>query len=262
MIFAPQIAGLGDTQRKALCDYVRDGGTLYFSGAEEPALLKELIGGALMGFTNTPHTYLAPLPEYEAFMSGFNEKYPMTFKVRLPLVKLAGANVTVAARLCLPYSKADDPKAFASIHSNPPGDLTDDPTLVFADYGKGRVIWCAAPLELDRRRQYTDMMRRILEMGVPESEWSLTCDARRQVEIFGFEKEDGYLVNFVDLLFDDERVSTRPFTVKVKLPQGRAVASVHLLPGGKEIDFSVSENVLFFKTPETELFAMIEIILK
>ncbi|MBQ8431705.1 MAG: alpha-L-fucosidase [Clostridia bacterium] len=259
MIFAPMIAGLGDAQRAALCSYVKEGGTLYFSGAEEPALLRELIGGELMGYTDTIHTYLAPLPAYEDFMSGFNEKYPMTFKVMLPLVKLTGAATTVAARLCLPYSKADDPKAFSSIHSNPPGELTNHPTLVFANYGKGKVIWCAAPVELDRRKQYTDMMRRILELGAPEKEWSLTCDARRQVELLGFETENGYYVNFVDLLFDDERVTTRPFTVKLRIPAGREVASVNLLPTGAPLDFSVRDGELTFRTPETELIAMFEI---
>ena len=262
MIFAPQIAGLGEKQRSDLCDYVRAGGTLWFSGAEEPLLLKELLGGERKGYTDTPNTYLAPKPEYEAFMSNFNEKYPMPFKARLPIVELSGRDADVAARICLPYSKADDPRAFSSIHSNPPGELTDAPALVFANYGKGRVIWCAAPVEIDRRRQYTDMMRRVLEMGHLEKNWRLTCDARRQVELFGYETEQGYLVNFVDLLFDDEHIPVAPFTVKLKLPKGRAASAVRLLPNGAALDFAVTDGELIFKTPETELFAMFEILLE
>ena len=262
MIFAPLIAGLGDAQRKDLCEYVKNGGTLYFSGAEEPDLLKELFGGDLVGYTETANTYLAPLPQFEELMSGFNEKYPMPFNSRLPMVKIANEKATVAARIALPYSKADDPRAFSSIHSNPPGELTEYPGLVLADYGKGRVIWCAAPLVYDRRLQYTDLVGKILEMGHPKTNWSLTCDASRGVELLGYETEKGYLINFVDLRFDDERVSTSPFTIKVKLPKGRELASVKLLPTGEDLDFSVADGYLTFKTPETQLFAMFEITVK
>jgi hypothetical protein len=262
MILAPQIAGLDEEQRNALCKYVRAGGVLYFSGAEEPALLCELLGADLQGYTDTANTYLAPKPEYEALMSNFNEKYPMPFLSRLPLVKIANKNATVAAKITLPYSKADDPKAFASIHSNPPGELTDDPGLVFADYGAGRVIWCAAPISYDRRSQYTELVRKIVEMGHPQKDWRLTCDARRQVELFGYETEQGYLVNFVDLLFDDERVPTQPFTVRIKLPHGKEASSVRLLPSETELDFSVSNGVLTFQTPKTELCAFFAIDLK
>lgn len=262
MIFAPQIAGLNDEGRAALCDYVRDGGTLYFSGAEEPALLRELIGGEYVGDTDTPHTYLAPLPEFEELVVPFNQKYPMTFKCRMPLVALKGSGATVAATLCLPYSKADDPKAFSSIHSNPPGEGTSYPTLVLAEYGKGRVIWSAAPVELDRRLQYVGLMERILEMGAPKDTRTLTCDARRQVELLGFVREKGYYVNAVDLLFDDERVSTRPFTVRLRLKEGEAVESVRLLPTGKPLDFSVRDGVLTFEVSEFELLAMLEVNLK
>jgi hypothetical protein len=262
MIFAPQIAGLNGEARKTLCDYVRNGGTLYFSGSEEPALLRELLGGELKGDTDTVNTYLAPLPEYEDLMSGFNEKYPMPFNSRLPMVKIANEKATVAAKITLPYSKAEDPSAFSSIHSNPPGELTDDPGLVFADYGAGRVIWCAAPISYDRRLQYTELVRKIVEMGCPVAEWTMTFDARRQVELFGYETEQGYLVNFVDLLFDDERVPTESFSVKVRIPREKEVAAVRRLPNGETIDFSLSNGVLTFKTPKTELFAMLAIDLR
>ncbi len=261
MIFAPGIAGLGEKQRAALCHYVREGGTLYFSGAEEPALLRELIGGVHVGDTDTSHTYLAPLPAYEELMSGFNEKYPMTCKCKLPLVKLSEKEVTLAARLCLPYSKADDPRAFSSIHSNPPGELTEYPTLVLADYGKGKVIWCAAPVEIDHRRQYIDLIYRILEIGAPASAWSLTCNARRQVELFGYETERGYSVCFADLQYDDEEIPTKAFTIQMRIKEGREVAGVNLLPEGKPIDYAVQDGVLTFQTPKTKLFAMLEVIL-
>ena len=222
--------------------------------------MQKLLGGTYVGDTETVHTYLAPLPEYEAFLSGFTQKYPMTFKLRLPLIELKESGATVAATLCLPYSKADDPKAFSSIHSNPPGKLTQYPTLVLAEYGKGKVIWSAAPLELDRRRQYVDVMERILMMGAPQREWSLTCDARRQVELLGYRREKGYYVCAVDLLFDDERISTRSFTVRLRLKENERIRSVRLLPTMEKIAFSLTDGVLTFPVPEFELISMIEVI--
>ena len=174
----------------------------------------------------------------------------------------AREGLTVAARIALPYAKADDPAAFASIHSNPPGVLTDYAGLVFANYGKGRVIYSAAPTEADQRMQYRDMMRRILEMGVPASEWSFCANARRQVELFGYETEKGYSIAFVDLLFDDERIPTEPFTITLRLQEGEAVESVKLLPSGEALPFEVQNGILSFQTPKTELFAMLEVALK
>ena len=76
-----------------------------------------------------------------------------------------------------------------------------------------------------------------------------------------YETEKGYSISFVDLLFDDERVTTSPFTIRVKIPGGKQVESVRLLPEGQELLFDVTDGVLTFKTPETELFGMIEVTL-
>ena len=259
MIFAPQIAGLPSEGLEALCNYVRRGGTLYFSGGEEPALLQELLGAQLLGYTDTVHTYLAPKPEFEELMSGFNEVYPMTFKLKLPMVSVTSPKVTVAARLCLPYSKEDDLTAFASIHSNPPGRLTEYPTLMIAEYGEGKVIWCAAPVELDRRRQYTEMMERILELGVPKSTRRLTCNARRQVELLGFSIPEGYFISLVDLRYDDERLSLSPFTVALRIPEGKTVTSVTAVPNGEPVAYTLQDGVALLQIPELQLYAKLRV---
>ena len=97
-------------------------------------------------------------------------------------------------------------------------------------------------------------------MGAPQREWSLTCDARRRVELLGYRREKGYYVCAVDLLFDDERISTRSFMVRLRLKENERIRSVRLLPTMEKIAFSLTDGVLTFSVPEFELISMIEVI--
>ena len=51
---------------------------------------------------------------------------------------------------------------FASIHSNPPGIKTEIPALLYKEFGKGKVIWSALPIEAIEHYDY----RRIFHESV------------------------------------------------------------------------------------------------
>ena len=184
MVFAPAIAGLEQRDKDKLTEYVREGGVLYFSGFEEPELLMELVGIEICGYTDHAHTYYAPTKEYEAlFDRNFDYKYPLALSWRMPFTKL-NKKAQVMAKLSLPYGDPSNPLMYSSIHSNPPAEPTEHPMLLSCEYGKGKVIWSAAPIEKDDRLPYVNLIMRILREYLPKEVQSIASDAPKQVEIF------------------------------------------------------------------------------
>ena len=82
-------------------------------------------------------------------------------------------DTVVLGTLKTPYTDPGDRRTFASIHSNPPGILTDYPSIMERSFGKGKVIWLAIPFEYYAGRQHRDL-------EVHHGEWSFTsaCDAQ------------------------------------------------------------------------------------
>ena len=105
-------------------------------------------------------------------------------------------------------------------------------------------------------------MREILRTGAPEHTLTLSCNARRQIELLGFETERGYYVNAVDLRFDDERIPTQSFEVWLRIPDKKTVESVRVLPDGAPLAFTLSDGILRFSVPSFELVTMLEILIK
>jgi hypothetical protein len=262
-VFAPAIAGLEESDRQKIYDYVREGGTFYFSGTDERELLRELVGVTFDSYTDTSKTYFAPTEKYSSFFGEeYDEKYPLPVNYRMPYTKLERENVEVVARLTLPYAHPEDPAKFASIHSNPPAEPTDYPQILIADYGKGKVIWSAAPIENDRRVMYMNVVMNILRSFMKEDEQIVTSDAPKQVEICAYKLEDGYQINCVNLTADEERIPVYPFTVSVKLDREPEGVTVCELPDGTLIDHSYSDGKLSFTVKDLVIFKMIEVKMK
>ena len=229
VVAAPSVAGLFPEARKGLLDYVRNGGKLYFSGAGEPGLLREFFGAELLGFTRENRTYVAPRAGYEGYFSEFNREYPMPADVKQMKTRLEKGEVL--ATIALPYTARDEDR-FASIHSDPPGIVTEYPSVVRAAYGKGEAIWSAAPLEAFDSWQYEDIFTGFLKL-LGGGACTLTTDAHEGVELVLFREEGGFLLSAVDLLSANEDVNDGSFTVSIRTGsamQARVFPSGELLP--------------------------------
>ena len=149
-VFAPYIFNMTDEMSDRFINYVRTGGSLYFSGAGNERMLNELVGAKYTGsMTKETRTYISPAKGYESIFGEFNDDFPMPFDCPLPIAELSG-DESAAAYITLPYTARSE-KRFASIHSDPPGIRNPASALVIRKYGKGNVIWSAAPIELDGR---------------------------------------------------------------------------------------------------------------
>lgn len=244
VLILPEPGALTDETRRAILDYVSGGGTLYFSGAGEPTLLKTLLGAECTGETPDAYNYLAPTACGAAVLDGFNDKYPLPIPDALPIVT-GVAPEYIAATITLPY-QPQAPGQFASIHSNPPGMPTAHPGLVIRPYGAGMVIWCAGPLESMDTEAYRTVLLRLSADALPESDRLICTDAPKSIELVPSAADDRMRISAVALTEEDEAVLQPPFTLSVRAP--RPADAVVLLPAETPVPFTQENGRIRFVT--------------
>lgn len=253
-VFAPAIAGITEQNRQDVYEYVKNGGCFYFSGVEDSELLVHFFGVDCKGFTPHVNTYVAPARGMEKLFFDFSDDYPLSMTYRHPLVEVKEKNVEIWARLEMPYSDADDNNHFASIHSNPPGILTDYPSVMKVNYGKGTVIWSALPIEEYEGYQYRAVMLNLLRKYFTEDQQSVISDAPARVELVTFSEKDRMLISTVDMGHEEDIREIAPFTVSVRCD--RKPKQVCLLPLEQPIGFVYENGRVVFQTAELTLFDM------
>lgn len=200
---------------EALIQYVEQGGVLYFSNADNAGLMQELVGGECTGYTESNRTYVGALPGYLELYGGYDEKYPLPFNYSLPVVEGIDS-AYVAAKVVLPYT-VPGKKEFTSIHSNPPGVKTEIPALVIKPYGKGTVIWSAAPIESEPVLDYRNIMINLIKK-YGRAKFSIGSNAAENVELLRFDDEEKSFIqiNAVALTDGDTALTMPPFEVFVR----------------------------------------------
>lgn len=247
---------LSEKMLQAIIEYVENGGTLYFSNADESELFKRFIGGKCIGYTESSQTYVGALNGYESSFGGYGLKYPLPFPYRLPMVQDIEDN-DVKAKIVLPYTLPTD-KKFASIHSNPPGEVTDLPAIIIRSYGKGRVIWSAAPIECMPTYSYRSIMENFVRCYSGEK-IHISTNAPEDVELVCFEDDERRFIqiNTVAIHNGDVARNCSPFEICYKMQQ--IPKSVRLMPEGRSIPFEYVDETVCFKTEPLHIFAMYHI---
>lgn len=258
LVMAPDIAGLDDANRNDIYEYVSNGGSFYFSGTEEPRLLEAFFDAFCEGYTAVKSTYVAPVSGITDWFDGFSEKYPLTMTFRHPMVKIGKKDTVILAKLKLPYGDAAHPERFASIHSDPPGILTEYPSVVRVKYGKGTVIWSALPIEFySDSYHHRNIIMRLVGEYLPLKDRSVITDAPGQIELVTFKDKEGILISAVDLGVDEERRKPEAFSISVRTE--RKTARVCLLPDERNIEFRYENGRTVFTPRRTDIFDMYRI---
>ena len=253
-IFAPAIAGLEKKHREDAVKYVRDGGVLWLSGAEDTELLRAFFGASVEGFTELTNTYVAPKKYAEELFFGFDAKYPLAMTHKYPLVSGVDKDTEVLATLTLPYVHPEDPREFASIHSNPPGTHTDYPAFMRKFFGKGTVIWSGLPIEGYNSYHHKIVTLNILRENLAADAQTVSTNAPEQVELVTFADDKAVQVSVVDLGITEEHRNIESFEVKVKTE--KRPSGVYLLPERTPIEFEYEDGKAVFKTRALDLFDM------
>ena len=254
ILVAPELTNEDAYDNQRIINYVKNGGSLYFSGGDNSGLIKEFFGAEVSGRTKESVVYIAPsdtvLPSFDYFTS----ERPLNFEASVPIVEGIRPE-NILATITLPYTHQNTSK-FASIHSNPPGIKTDIPALAMTKYGKGMVLWSAASIEgvslYDHKRIFINLLKDIFGF-VP----TIVSDAPKDVEITAFSSDNSILVNTVLLNTDYKARRVEDFTISINC--GTAPKKVCLLPENKEIPFSSDANTVTFKSQNMKIFNMYRI---
>ncbi len=273
VIILPDVLVLSEEEAAALTKFVEDGGGLYASGQTDLTHLQKVFGISTEGETAETVTYITPTSRGRDLLVGVDPAYPLSIAASpaSALADTSSATVTfgrqvkaramnpdeVMATLTLPYTDPQDTRKIASIHSNPPGVATDYASVVCRPFGKGKVIWVAAPLEAavqqPHKQVFVQMVRSLA--SVP---FSFEAEAPAVVEVTLFHQPDKkrYLVNLVNEQEVLPPVPVFNITVRIKLDGKRAVRAA-LLPVESPLSFAVKGDYVEVVVPELNIFQML-----
>ena len=257
-IILPDVSIMDKKEQSALLDFVKEGGSLYISGANLPGLIEHLTGQRVAGITQENATYISPAEGGKKLFEGLNLGSPLM--VESPQVLMEGENLSkdeVIATITLPYTDPKEPR-FASIHSNPPGKMTDMPTIICKKFGKGEVIWSPIGLEKSDAKSSRELFVRLVKM-LAKKPYVFESNAPNPVEIITFFQEQAHRYT-VSLLNAQQQTPPLPvYETNIKLNIPQKVKAVKLLPEGTEMEFITSEKGISFTLPKLYIFAMIEV---
>lgn len=255
VIVAPAINRLEPDVEEALIKYVEKGGNLYFSGCQQPRLFETLIGGNPVKYSGTMKAYMYPVGAGESLMPDYNEKYPLPFDMSVPFVEGIDRE-NVLAYIKTAYTDRGDGRSCSSFHSDPPGIATKYPAMVEKTYGKGKVFWCAGPVEFHKAPDYREIFGKILRrlVGTP---YTVSSTANSMVEIVSFKEGNRINISAVNMVEPGQLFTLPPFTVTVRCDA--PVKSVKHLPSEEEIPFETEGNTVTFTVENLRILEMYQI---
>lgn len=188
VLIISDVMNISDSEMDDIENYVLNGGNLYVSGHIGHPRLSSMMNLKYIGTTSHEYTYMKPTAAGSTLFEGFNDNGPLTVVGKQVMTETTG-DCEILATMTLPYSKPDS-AMFSSIHSDPPGIDTEIPSAVITDFGKGRILWLAAPIEKSKpfmsRRVVGNIIRYLC------AELKFQSNAPSTVEIVGWIKEGKY----------------------------------------------------------------------
>ncbi len=263
LVALPNVLMMDEEEASAIRNYVREGGNLYASKytslitkdgiRKSDFLLSDVFGVSYQGETKEKITYIGPAEGHAKLFAEYTMKYPVMMESTQMIVKaLPGAQVL--GRMVLPYTDPADFLRFASIHSNPPGVSTDNPAVVYNQFGKGKVIYVAGDLE--NAEVASGIVANLLRFLYDQ--YSFEAEAPAAVEVCAFHQEDRMrlLVNLLNFQEEQPNIPVDGIKVRVRLENVKPKRLV-ILPEEKKVPFEVRGGYAEFTLPRLETFAML-----
>jgi hypothetical protein len=174
-----------------------------------------------------------------------------------PLVKAKEAKIL--ARIVEPLFDPDEEK-YASIHSNPPGIVTDYTGLSVNKYGKGKCIYISSPvfsLQQDAQQTFGTWLFRehspsslIIYTNAPE------CV---EITLLKSSSDNAYLAGFVNYQKELPNIPVRDIYAKIRLPDGAIPKSCTRVSDNRKVDFKIEKDTFLIELPLLETIEMFEI---
>jgi hypothetical protein len=172
-------------------------------------------------------------------------------------VELAGAEQI--AGLMEPLFDPDDPAHYASIHSNPPGILTQFAGLTVHTYGKGRAIYLAPPLlkqQMDAQQAFGAWL--LQEYAPPALVRETNAPPCVEITVLRGAATGTILIGLVNYQKELPNVPVHNIRVRLDWP-GKAPVACVAVSTGKALPFTCTQDTLCFEVPFLETLEMVEI---
>jgi hypothetical protein len=247
--------------------FVERGGVLYASGPSSldrsnPGaprfLLEEVLGVRYQGMLGKTVTYLSP--QDKELSDSIWPQDALSFPGQMVRVEaLSGSQVL--ATITPPWV---DPTVgnslnvhFAQIWNNPPASPPGSaPGIVIHSFGRGKVIWSAAPIESCNGSVYAKVVSTLLRRALP-GPYKFEIQAHPSIEMTLFDQPANRRL-LVTLLNTDWQLSSIALgaTIRALVPAGRAASVVRAAPRGEPISFRRAGPYIEFHLEPFELLAM------
>jgi hypothetical protein len=286
VLVLPNVLMMDEQEAVAFREYVQSGGNLYASKwtslrtidgtRKADFLLSDVFGVTFMGETKESYTYIAPESDHASLFCGYSQQYPLGMSSSQLMVSArpgsrvigrgvlpytvppdwSGSRLTSAqilGRVVLPYTDPEDPRRYASIHSNPPGIWTDLPAIVLNSFGDGKAIYVAG--ELENEETHRDAFINLIRLLCPR--YSLEADAPKSVEVTAFlQAEDSRVViSLLNFQKETPNIPVEGVVVRLRLDEGNPDRLV-ILPDDDAREYFLEDGYVRFTCPRLETFLM------
>lgn len=171
-----------------------------------------------------------------------------------PLVKTTTARLL--SQVVLPYFDPDDTERYASIHSNPPGKITDFAAMAVNNYGRGRCVYLYSSILGTRHDAHRQFAMKLLMQYIPRN-IIVECNAPACVKVTLLKNESftampKYLLCFVNWQNELPNVPVHDITTSFKLATGLSCEKCTRVSDGRNYDFSINGQVLTLRVPKLD----------
>jgi len=263
VMILPNVLMMDGDEVAAIRAWVLAGGALYASrdtslvdktGVRHADFqLSDVFGASTSGVTPERVTYMAPAAK--DIFAPYTTESPLMLSTTQRVIT-AAESAEVLAKLTRPYSNPDDPEKFSSIHSNPPGVATENPSVLYVRVGEGSVIYSADAIE--SQEYCAEIFVRLLRKL--RSTFAVEADAPACVEFSTFHQPDRkrYTISAVNFQKELPNVPVEGVRIRFDLG-GQTFAQATLLPGGEPLEASVKDGRVAITLPRIETLCMIAI---
>jgi hypothetical protein len=245
-------------------NFVRSGGTLIATGLTslldvDGTLTKDFLLADVLGVSYSGQ--LSKRVNYLCMNEGINP--PQISKMissNRPSPMVRATTAKVLAYLVEPLFDPDDRQHWASIHSNPPGRITEYAALTENQYGKGKCVYLAPAtfgIPHDAQKCFgTWLMEQYFSPGIVISTNAPPCV---EITILKSTIKNVYLLCFVNYQRELPNIMVRDLSTRIKLPLRYQLVSIRRVSDGAKVDIEKESDEITIEVPclnTIEMFAL------
>lgn len=256
---------LSDEEADAFRKYVRNGGHLIATGQtgmiaplapRADFALSDVLGVSFDGELFEDVAYMAPTEEGRECFPHSDARYPLFVEQQFIRVK-AEKDVKTLATITLPYSRTDEIVKFGSAISNPPERDSGLPAIVERQFGKGKAMYIAAPIELETYESKREVFARLLKRFIERPRVKIEAPAWLEAVVWQDAERNEMTISAFNSIEEASDLVAQNVTVTAQCP-GK-VKTARLVGGGETVPFVQSGDEVSFKLKEFIDFAMVSV---